>query len=324
LNKQLISVIVPVYKVEKYLEKCVCSILGQTYHNIEILLIDDGSPDNCGKMCDELSVSSDSRIHVIHKENGGLSDARNRGIEEAKGNWLAFVDSDDYIAPDMYERLLKAALVNDSQMAVTGISYIHEISKEEVSFELPVQTLTNREAIEYFLRSKNDNEYMCNKIFQKELFEDVRFPLGKWYEDICIMPLLLHKCKNVTMIDGKGYYYLQRESGITQSPDIVKQMDGIYAKMQKIQFLKEHYPEFIPYSKRELLELCKFMLQLINQFGWDKYKKQRKELLFIYRQNMKETYYMSILDYLFLPMAGIFPKVYVELILFSKYLRRKK
>ncbi|BDP63405.1 hypothetical protein EfmJHP80_09010 [Enterococcus faecium] len=174
----------PVYNVEKYLKKCVDSILGQTFTDFELLLIDDGSTDNSGSICDELA-KTDNRIKVIHKENGGLSDARNIGIEVAKGDFIGFIDSDDYIDEDMYAFLYNNILKYDAELSMCGIYDVHK-NKEIKKLTPFSQLVTKSEAIELVLDGKLVVANAVSKLYKKELFENVRYPKGKIAEDAAV------------------------------------------------------------------------------------------------------------------------------------------
>ena len=178
-NKPLISVVVPVYKVEKYLKKCVESILVQSYTNLEIILVDDGSPDNCGKLCDEFS-KMDSRICVIHKQNGGLSSARNAGIDIAQGEYIGFIDSDDTIEPYMYEKLYDAIHNDKTKLAVCAVNYVYE------SGEVLRKKSTGRDmTFDFYHAMIEMNTHRIfdmgawSKLYHRDLFDDLRFPVGK-------------------------------------------------------------------------------------------------------------------------------------------------
>ena len=206
MNK-LISIIIPVYNVEQYLNRCIDSVINQTYKNLEIILIDDGSTDNSGKICDEYALK-DNRIKVIHKENGGVSSARNVGLDIAKGEYIGFVDSDDFIELDMYETLLNKMLETGSQLIVCNWFYgINDNWIENQNF--PVQKkLTTNEALENF--------YWCmfswNKLFNRKIIEKVRFPENCGYgEDIFICLETYIKSNNIVCLNKPKYYYRQNE-----------------------------------------------------------------------------------------------------------------
>ena len=184
----LISVVVPVYKVEKYLDRCVQSIVDQTWSNLEIILVDDGSPDNCGAMCDAWA-EKDSRIKVIHKKNGGLSDARNAGMAIASGTYMGFVDSDDYVAPDMYSKLLSSAEKENADIAVCNFKRVFDDGSEEnwVSWRGEDPLLAAGSC--------------CDKIFRRSIVEYVRYPEGLWYEDFCFSAKLILKAKKIVHVN---------------------------------------------------------------------------------------------------------------------------
>jgi glycosyltransferase involved in cell wall biosynthesis len=221
-DNDLVSVIVPVYKVEKYLERCVCSILSQTYKNIEVILVDDGSPDKSGEICDRLA-KEDSRIKVIHKENGGLSSARNAGIDASLGSYIGFVDSDDYISPVMIEKLYRVARDKNSQIAVTGRVDKYEDAREVVSFKTDsVQRFDRKDAVRELLLKRIMDVSACDKLFERELFENIRFPLGETNEDNAVMFKLFLMCDGVAHTDSADYYYCHREESISMSMNAKK------------------------------------------------------------------------------------------------------
>ncbi len=210
MEYSMISVIVPVYNVEPYLDKCVSSILGQTYPDLEVILVDDGSTDRSPALCDEWA-GKDGRVTVIHKENGGLSDARNAGLDRASGQWLSFVDSDDFLAPDTLGRLYEAAIQNQCQISVCNMVRIYEDSVTE-PFYRPADQLTLLPGPKRFETLKQPS--VCNKLFHRTLFAGVRFPVGKYYEDTFVYHVLAHRAENAVLTGQDGYYYLSRRGSI--------------------------------------------------------------------------------------------------------------
>lgn len=215
--REVVSVIVPVYNVEKYLEKCICSLLSQTYSNLEIILVDDGSPDACPQICDSYA-SKDARIKVIHKKNGGLSDARNAGIEAASGDYIAFVDSDDYIAPQMIQTLLQYAIDKEADISVCNYYKVFE-NGEKLYQPKTVQekVMTNLEAMEDIFTASNLCEVITwNKLYAAHLFKDteIRFPVGKIHEDNFTTYKLFYAAEKVVYVDIPLYYYVQRNDSI--------------------------------------------------------------------------------------------------------------
>jgi len=209
-----ISVIVPVYNVEQYLERCVDSIINQTYKNLEIILVNDGSTDNSGQLCDELA-KKDDRIRVIHKENGGLSDARNVGIDEAEAELIGFIDSDDYIDEDMYEVLMSNLTKANADLSMCGhYDVFNGVIPNQVE-NIEVKLLSPSQAINMVMEAKVMSVTAVNKLYKKDLFNDLKFEIGKIAEDAFIMIKLLDKCQTIVATNEKKYYYIHRENSIT-------------------------------------------------------------------------------------------------------------
>ena len=240
--KEKISIIVPVYNVEAYLEKCVESILKQTYTNLEILLVNDGSTDKSGELCDKLALR-DHRIRVIHKENGGLSDARNRGIDEASSNLIGFIDSDDYIDEDMYETLYRQMVASKADLSMCGhYDVYHQIPEKQVA-EIKTWELMPEEAIKMVMEAKILSVTAVNKLYKKALFEQLRFRIGKIAEDAFIMVDLIHQCSKIVATNEKKYYYVHRENSITTQKFSLKFLNVIEAYEQNAKMISENYPD---------------------------------------------------------------------------------
>ena len=226
-----ISVIVPVYKVEKYIHRCVDSILEQTYADFELILVDDGSPDNCGAICDEYAAM-DSRVVVIHQENGGLSAARNVGIKWARENseseWISLIDSDDWVHPTFLEVLINAARKMET---LVSNCYFQMIGDNEVPESVKVCSpylCTPEEA--YCTKNKNGvNAYPWRFLYHKSLFENIEYPYGKYYEDLFTTHKLLFKTNFIATVEQPLYYYNQRSESIVHSKWTYKQLDRLEA-----------------------------------------------------------------------------------------------
>ena len=228
ISDKLISIIVPVYNVEKYLKKGVYSILNQSYKNLEVILVNDGSTDNSGKICDELS-REDSRIKVYHKDNGGLSDARNYGVAKANGEYVGFVDSDDYIDQYMYENLYKAIRKYNTQIAECGITRVYKNNKLRPHYDGEEYSLVvDREGYlkEYLENRKVYGAAVC-KLLSIDLAKVLKFPDGKVYEDVFYTLELLKKVDKYTLISGNYYYYYIRGNSITTKTFSSRDMDYI-------------------------------------------------------------------------------------------------
>ena len=237
-----ISVIVPVYNVEQYLERCVDSIISQTYTNLEIILVNDGSTDNSGKLCDELA-KKDERIRVIHKENGGLSDARNRGIDESESDLVGFIDSDDYIDSDMYEVLLKNLNDTDADLSMCALYDVYNNTPEAQVTNKETWKLSSEQAIKMVMEAKILSVTAVNKLYRKSLFTDLKFEVGKIAEDAFIMIKLLDKCEKIVATNEKKYYYVHRENSITTQKFSTKFLNVIEAYEQNSNIILEKYPK---------------------------------------------------------------------------------
>ncbi|OWV00769.1 glycosyltransferase family 2 protein [Fibrobacter sp. UWR2] len=211
MDSPLISVIVPVYNVERYLKVCVDSIIGQTYLNLEIILVDDGSPDKCPKICDEYA-EFDNRIVVIHQKNGGLSVARNAGIDIAKGEFLTFIDGDDFVAKNYIELLFNGLLKSDADISIASFCAFAEGNPLEKMYDfLPFVEMAKDECFKRYgsLKAELSMPFIsaCNKIYKKELFNTIRFPVGKLYEDAFITYKMIDNAKKIAFTPSKLYFY---------------------------------------------------------------------------------------------------------------------
>jgi glycosyltransferase involved in cell wall biosynthesis len=238
--KELISVIVPVYKVGAYLNKCVDSVLGQSYGNFELILIDDGSPDRCGEICDEYAAR-DSRVRVIHKENGGLSAARNSGIEIARGDYLTFLDSDDWIH-GLYLERLRDLLFTASADIAAGNFICTAGEDREVGLTNPkVEVFSNLEALEQLTgRLYVQMVIACAKLYKRDLFTGIRFPPGKFHEDEFTTHKLLYKAAKIVVTSEQLLYYRQREDSIMGGKlNIKKRSHVAQAFRERAEFFNE-------------------------------------------------------------------------------------
>lgn len=236
-----ISIIVPVYKVEAYLLACVESILAQTYSDFELILVDDGSPDRCGTMCDACA-ERDSRIRVIHRENGGLSAARNSGMEIARGEYMTFIDSDDLVAAEYLEALLRAAETGDAAISVCRYRKFSEKAVPEL-----VQSASGsdgrlhsgREAVVALYEGRVEVPVnACAKLFQRTLIADLRFPEGRIHEDQAVVPLACYRAERIAEVPAELYFYRDRSDSITTERFTLKRYDDIWAIDRCISFFE--------------------------------------------------------------------------------------
>ena len=215
-GNELISIIVPVYNVEKYLEKCVNSIVNQTYKNLEIILVDDGATDSSGKLCDELA-KIDNRIKVYHKENGGLSDARNYGVEKSTGEYIGFVDSDDYIDAEMYEKLYEAIKKENVDVAECNLKIIYPDREELFTEQNYYNVCTKQEYLEEYLKIEKIFGSACVRLIKSDIAKKLKFPVGKLYEDTYYAYGLINVADSYVIMDAPYYNYLMRENSITNA-----------------------------------------------------------------------------------------------------------
>lgn len=234
----LISVIIPVFRVEAYLRRCMDSVLAQTYERMEIILVDDGSDDGCPAICDEYA-EKDSRVKVIHQKNAGLSGARNMGIDQAKGNYLAFVDSDDYLSPEFLERLYTACIETGSDMSVCRWEYVKgEAIPEGGSGK--TQTFTGRQMLANLYIP--DGAYFVvawNKLYKRELFDNIRYPLGRIHEDEATTYRIYHQVRKAAYVDASLYGYFVTPSSITRGFN-PRRLDWVKACSERLDFFEEH------------------------------------------------------------------------------------
>lgn len=229
----LLSIIVPVYKVEAYLNRCVDSILAQTFTDIEVILVDDGSPDNCGMMCDEYALK-DSRIKVIHKPNGGLSSARNAGIAMAQGKYITFVDSDDEVSMDVYTKNMAILQVDPTIDLLEYPVYVHYQSPGEHIWKPNSDKVSGNENIFiYWIENEGyQHSYTVNKIYKRELFDSLSFPEGSYFEDVYFMSALLPNVQHIYWSEYGLYYYYYNNASITTLPTYIKQRDLVNANLK--------------------------------------------------------------------------------------------
>lgn len=260
MNDPLISVIVPVYQAEPYLQRCVDSIRNQTYTNLEIILVDDGSPDRCGELCDAFA-KEDSRIRVFHKENGGQSSARNLGLDHMTGEYVGFVDSDDWIEPEMYQRLYTLSQIHKAQIVCCGIQKDY-LNGEKAYFngnyptESEVQRYSTIEALEESLSNYRITYSPCDKLYHSTVFQTIRMTVGKIYEDMEMIPKCIEKAE-IVVYDPYPYYHynLTEESTIRGAfkPSRFAEMD---VALEKAEDYRLRYPQLYNKAMGCYISIC--------------------------------------------------------------------
>ncbi|MFI3213752.1 MAG: glycosyltransferase [Eubacteriales bacterium] len=324
-EQPLLSVVVAVYNIESYIEKCIRSLMTQTYGRLEIILVDDGATDDSGKICDRLA-REDDRIIVIHKENGGLSDARNAGTEIAQGEYIAYVDGDDWIEDAMYEKMLSAMCATDADMGICRYAEIIYEKKNEPVVVDRTSTVGNGTADNYQERRIDDgssrtivmeglealqiflaeDDKVCirnaawNKVYKRETLGELRFPKGRWYEDIVYTTILLSKIKRAVYLDQCLYNYVVNREGSIMSHDLNPRIftDQIGNYKEKEQFLQtlgnSDYVNMHRYFY--LKRLLQYYIVNVEQSDYEKKRKNRRQIIKLvkeYQVHMNEIYTCS-------------------------------
>lgn len=310
-----ISVIIPVYNVEEYIERCLTSVLNQTYSTIEVILVDDGSTDNSGSICDRYA-KQDQRIKVIHKKNGGLSDARNSGLKIAKGKYVCFVDSDDVMAPNCIELLYNLCVKNDAEISMGQ----YQIFCEKITFvdgNKQNEEVLNGCEILWRLFGKDYVTYVVawGKLYLRQLFEDVEFPYGKINEDEATTYKLFNKAKRVAVSEANVYGYYMRQGSITKSVFTHKKLDFLA-------IAKERYLFFESQEKIDLRDSFEFVYA-VNLVAYrirvKKYLKEKEIVRKLWQEykrvfnELKKSQYISKKKKIGLYLFRIFPDIYTLL-----------
>ncbi len=294
-----ISVVVPVYKVEAYLHRCVDSILQQTYRDFELILVDDGSPDNCGGICDAYA-RQDSRVHVIHQANGGLSAARNAGIDwvfaESDSQWFTFVDSDDWLHSETLERLLRAAEEHQTKVSVCG--YAETAGEDPVV--MPESLASAAVDPRWFYRSRFINATVAwGKLYRRELFETVRYPVGKIHEDEFVTYRLLMESGGIAVLEAPLYAYFVNLAGITKKGWSPRKLHAWEAYEQQLAFFEERQDtEMVKFRYRGYLENAVVNLQQAQESNANgQYDKEVKNIENRIRQVIRRAWKKDVLSF---------------------------
>lgn len=285
-----ISIIVPVYKVEKYLDRCIESIRKQTFKDFEVILVDDGSPDRCPELCDAWS-RRDSRIRVIHKENGGLSSARNAGLEAARGSYIGFVDSDDWVAEDIYELLYGLMAESDADYASVGMCITKTERQNKLQPDPQKRVLLQNELfMDFFRVSDSEIHYcVCDKLFKRKVLDKVRFWEGMRFEDIDFIFNVLQNSKKGVYSNQVKYFWFYNENSITRSRLVPEDMQLLIVWNKIVTVCGRKYPEYVYYARMNYERAYMGLLAKGAKFGVDDgyngWKKDKKCLLSHLREN---------------------------------------
>lgn len=237
----LITVVLPIYNVAKWLDTCIQSIVKQTYRNLQIILVDDGSTDESPTICEHWAAK-DSRINVVHQQNAGLSAARNTGLRLRKGEYVCFVDSDDYVEHNYVERMLNTARAEQADMVVCNLRREDEdgnpIKESDPSFE--TKTFTCRQYMAYALQSNWKHVVAWNKLYRSSIWDNFGYPVGKIHEDEFVFAQLIARCSRITCINDALYHYVQHNSSIMHKKYSIRNLDKIEALCKRFRFLESH------------------------------------------------------------------------------------
>ena len=257
----LISVIIPVYNVENYLEKCIESLVSQTYHNLEIILVDDGATDCCPQLCDTWALK-DSRIIVIHKTNGGLSDARNAGMQLAKGEYIAFIDSDDWIETEAFQKMLNRMIEDNSDVVSCGVKWVSESGKllSEVSVAKN-EVIDMHTAVSEIISDGKLKQHVWNKLYKRNLIADIPFEKGKYHEDVFWSYQVFGRAKRVSLMIDSFYNYVQRSNSIMGERYSVNRLDALDAMLNRCKYIKSNFPDLYNKAMYSYIGSCMYNLQ---------------------------------------------------------------
>lgn len=251
MGKDKISIIMPAYKVEDTIARCIQSIINQTYSNLEIILVEDGSPDRCPEICDEY-MRNDARIKVIHQKNGGLSKARNVGLSNATGDWILFVDSDDYIDYELCEKVHDCAVKNKADIVMFGFTKFKDGEQIKCSVVESVSRLLNKDEAMGLLSDPNIGNFSWNKFYKRSLFNDIKYPEGRVYEDLATTYKVIDRASQICLLETKLYYYYQSDNSITHTITKKHVTDEFEQRFEQYNFLIEHNYEAAKLVREEL------------------------------------------------------------------------
>ena len=269
-QKPLVSVIVPIYNVEQYLRRCIDSVLAQTYTNYELILVDDGSPDACGKICDEYAARN-PKIKVIHQKNQGLSAARNNAVPKSNGEYITFIDSDDFVSKDYLQYLVSLIQKYDAQISAGGFVYQYENRElKQPKDETETVFFSPEDALENMNYAKGFGLTAWGKLYERHLIEANPYPIGKLFEDIATTYKIVGGSTGVAYGNKQIYYWLQRSNSIMRSSFNPRQLDGIEAAQKQLDYILDRYPKAVPAAKYRLTSKAVELTGTMFASGGDK------------------------------------------------------
>lgn len=293
-TNDMISVIVPIFKVERYLNECISSIVNQTYLNLQIILVDDGSPDRCGEICEEWA-KKDDRMMVIHKKNGGLSDARNVGIDAATGEYIVFIDSDDWVEPTMLEVMHSVLQKEKADFVACGIVECYPSKK--IVHSMPYTVGGSELFLERIYKDTMFPISAVNKLYRKKCWNKFRFPKGKLCEDAFTTYLLVDKAHKIVQIPDALYNYRIRESSIMTTVFRPERMDEEEAWRQNYLYMKQKYPKIGKMAYDFYLQKVNVLFHTIPREQYSLYSKEHDYLYHILRSNLAYVFFRSSLNW---------------------------
>ena len=285
MKQPLVSVIIPVYMVSDYLDRCIKSVVDQRHSNLEIVLVDDGSSDDCANQCDEWA-KKDDRITVIHKLNGGQADARNYGVQIACGEYISYIDSDDFVSDDFVEVLLLTALERGSDIVVCDYVKFDECGKYEESHDdLAVSDYSTVEGLLDVIEGNQFHLHVWDKLYKREVVQDLYFEVGKIHEDVFWIYQAFGNAEKITKINRTMYFYLQRESSTMGQGYSLRSMDFLEGKNKSRLYIEKHYPELALKEKLDFFGSCMYTLQCVIKYMSGS---ERRQAIAIVRQYKKK------------------------------------
>lgn len=315
-----ISIIVPVYNCEKYISNCINSILEQSFKDFELILVDDGSSDRSFEICESFA-KKDNRVRAIHQPNSGVSRARNRGLDEAKGEYIGFVDGDDCIDKEMYERLYKNLADNNADISICGIvnCFVKKDGTTEKVRQSPVDgfwIFSGEQALKEALQSRLYSVNPVNKLFKKELFDKLRYPEGKISEDAFLIPVVISKAGKVVYDSKPMYYYLRRENSITTSNFSDRDWDVVEAYKNHLNMVSEKFPNLKEVAKFRYLWAYTYVIdKIMLSENSENYLEDFKKAFNFIKKN--------ILQIIFNPYFSLKRKIAVMVLLINKKIYKK-
>ncbi len=308
IRKKCISVIVAIYNMENYLERCIQSILSQTYDNLEILLVDDGSTDRSGRICEKYQ-KKDSRIVWLQKENGGVADARNYGMARNHGEFIAFVDPDDWIEEDFFEKLIMQIEDNQADIACIGFDYVNDHGSWLPEHQVKNVTMNQKQCLRRLCENRWFTSHLWNKLYRREVFENIRFPYGENYEDISVMHEVIKNADVVVCSNTILYHYFMHSASIIHVMSVKNELDNFRAYCRRLEAVKGYY------EKRRVLKCCawsgyRILFLSDNHFGWKEYREVKD-----FWKNNRKICCLGLKYFLFYTFPEVYKKYYKKWVL---------